>query len=68
MPRRKSGAPKSYQAALQELQDIVEAVENQELDVDTLAEKVKHALDLVKFCKNRLKSTEENLSKAFDEQ
>ena len=67
MPRKKSSTPKSYQAALQELQEIVDAVEKQELDVDTLAEKVKYALELVKFCKNRLRATEEDLNQAFDE-
>ncbi|MEM8964819.1 MAG: exodeoxyribonuclease VII small subunit [Bacteroidota bacterium] len=67
MPRRKSATPKSYQAAMQELQEIVDAVEDQNLDVDELSDKVKQALDLVKFCKDRLKSTEDALNDAFDE-
>ncbi|MEM6841426.1 MAG: exodeoxyribonuclease VII small subunit [Bacteroidota bacterium] len=67
MPKKKSTAPPSYQAAMQELQAIVNAVENQELDVDELSGKVKQALDLVKFCKDRLKSTEDALNQAFDE-
>ncbi|WKN42710.1 exodeoxyribonuclease VII small subunit [Tunicatimonas pelagia] len=67
MPKKKSAAPESYQAAMQELQEIVDAVENQELDVDTLSEKVKHALALVQFCKSRLRATEEDLNQAFKE-
>ncbi len=67
MPKKKSATPKSYQVAMQELQEIVDAVENQELDIDTLSEKVKYALELVQFCKNRLRSTEESLNQAFDE-
>lgn len=67
MAKKKSAAPKSYQAAMAELQQIVELVENQDLDVDELSEKVKHALELIQFCKGRLKTTEETLNQAFED-
>ncbi|MGB3585071.1 MAG: exodeoxyribonuclease VII small subunit [Tunicatimonas sp.] len=65
MPKKKPATPRSYQVAMQELQEIVDAVENQELDVDTLSEKVKYALELVQFCKDRLRSTEDTINQAF---
>ena len=67
MPKKKSVEPQNYQTAMDELETIVQAVENEELDVDQLSEKVKHALHLINFCKQRLKTTEDTLNQAFDD-
>ena len=68
MAKKKTEEPKSYQAAMDELETIVQAVENEELDVDQLSEKVKHALNLISYCKHRLKNTEDTLNQAFGEE
>ncbi len=42
-------------------------MESEEIDVDVLAEKVKRAAYLIKFCKSRLRGTEEEVKKALAE-
>jgi exodeoxyribonuclease VII small subunit len=53
----------SYSGAIAELEKIVESIESEDIDVDVLAEKMKRAAALIKFCKDRLKSTEEEVKK-----
>jgi exodeoxyribonuclease VII small subunit len=57
----------SYSQALTELESIVGEIELEEIDVDALAEKVKRAAYLIKSCKGRLRSTEEDVKKALTE-
>lgn len=51
----------SYNEAIAELEMIVQQIENEEIDVDMLTEKVKRADYLCSFCRNKLKSTEEEV-------
>ncbi len=53
----------TYSQALTELEKIVEEIESEEIDVDTVAEKVKRAAQLIKFCRSRLKDTGEEVKK-----
>jgi exodeoxyribonuclease VII small subunit len=53
----------SYTEAFEELQGIVEEIENGQITVDELSEKVKRATYLIKICKTKLTSTEEDVSK-----
>ncbi|MDY0201105.1 MAG: exodeoxyribonuclease VII small subunit [Bacteroidales bacterium] len=60
----------SYSEALAEIELIVEKIENNELDIDDLAQNVRRVAELIKFCKAKLKSTEEEVEKIlkdFDE-
>ena len=52
---------KSYEAAYEELQDIVNRIEEGDIGVDELSAKVKRAAELIAFCKNKLKSVEEDV-------
>ena len=52
----------SYTEAMQELERIVEEIEQGEITVDTLSEKVKRASELIKVCKAKLTSTEEDVN------
>lgn len=47
----------SYSEAMAEIEDILEKIENEELDVDELAEKVKRVSILLKTCKDKLTKT-----------
>ena len=47
----------SYTEAMDEIEDILERIENDELDVDELAEKVKRVSTLLKTCKDKLTKT-----------
>ena len=51
----------TYSQALAELEDIISRIESEQVDVDALAEKVKRASVLIRFCKEKLKSTEEEV-------
>jgi len=52
----------SYTDAFNELQEIVSEIEDGEISVDELSEKVKRTSFLIKICKQMLTSTEENVN------
>ncbi|MCX8030666.1 MAG: exodeoxyribonuclease VII small subunit [Thermodesulfovibrionales bacterium] len=56
-----------YSEALSELEKIVKQIENEEIDIDTLTEKIKRADYLCKFCRAKLRSTEEEVKSILRE-
>lgn len=48
----------NYSDAYQELMEIVQDIENGDISVDVLSDKVKRASVLLRFCKEKLKQTE----------
>lgn len=57
----------NYTAAFEELQTIVSEIEQGEISVDELSEKVKRASQLIKLCKTKLTATEEDVTKILKE-
>jgi len=57
----------SYSEAMAEIEDILEKIENEELDVDELAEKVKRVSVLLKTCKDKLTKTNEQVEQILKE-
>jgi exodeoxyribonuclease VII small subunit len=57
----------NYTEAFQELQEIVNEIEHGEISVDELSQKVKRASQLIKICKTKLTSTEEDVNKILKE-
>ena len=57
----------TYSDATAELETIVNQIENEEIEVDILAEKIKRAAYLMTFCKNKLKGTEGEVKKLLNE-
>ncbi|MCA1756010.1 MAG: exodeoxyribonuclease VII small subunit [Bacteroidales bacterium] len=57
----------SFNEAIKELENILEQIESGEPDVDELSGKVKRASELIKICRKKLKSTEEEIDKILDE-
>ena len=57
----------SYKEAITEIEDILNRLENNELDVDELSEKVKRVSQLVTLCKEKLHNTEEEINKILKE-
>ena len=57
----------TYKNAILRLQQIISDIERNELDVDTLSEKVKEATHLIKFCKERLYKVDEEVQKILEE-
>lgn len=52
----------TYSDAFAELQQIVADIEDGEISVDELSEKVKRASELIAVCKKKLTSTEEDVN------
>jgi exodeoxyribonuclease VII small subunit len=52
-----------YEEALAQLETIVRKMESNEFDIDELAVQLKTAQRLIKFCKDKLTKTEEEIKK-----
>ena len=50
-----------YEAAFAQLQDIVRKMENDEYSIDEIAVQLKEAQRLIKFCKDKLTKTEQEI-------
>jgi exodeoxyribonuclease VII small subunit len=61
-----SGNP-GYTEAFEELQQIVSQIEEGEISIDELSEKVKRAAWLIRICKAKLTSTEEDVNQVLKE-
>ena len=57
----------TYKAAMSEIEMIIRQIEDEELDVDLLSEKVKRVTSLIKICKEKLHKTEEEVNKILSE-
>lgn len=57
----------SYNEAMTEIEEILEKIENEELDVDELADKVKRVSVLLKTCKDKLTKTNEQVEQILKE-
>lgn len=57
----------TYYQALTELEKIINEIESEKIDLDLLAEKVKRAAYLIKFCRSKLRNTEEDIKMALTE-
>ncbi len=53
----------SYNEAIREIEEILYEVENNEVDIDELSDKVKRVSFLISSCKNKLLKTEEHIDK-----
>lgn len=67
MARNKENKELTYSQALAELEKIISRIESEEVDVDALAEQVKRASVLIRFCREKLQSTEEDVKKVLSE-
>ena len=48
----------SYREALAELEDILAAIEEEQVDVDELAVKIRRSADLIRLCRSRIEAAE----------
>ncbi|OYT11882.1 MAG: exodeoxyribonuclease VII small subunit [Bacteroidetes bacterium 4572_112] len=56
-----------YDDAMLELEELVREMEYGEISVDELSEKIKRSAFLIKYCKSKLKSTEEDVAEIIKE-
>ena len=57
----------NYKDAVNEIDEILQKIENEELDVDELSQKVKRVSTLIKFCKEKLHNTEAEVESILKE-
>jgi exodeoxyribonuclease VII small subunit len=57
----------NYTEAFEELKKITAEIEGKDISVDDLSEKVKRATQLIKICKSKLDSTEEDVNRILKE-
>ena len=57
----------SYNEAVEKLRRIVAEIEQGDLDVDLLSDKVKEASRLIKLCKEKLYKADEEVKKVLEE-
>lgn len=57
----------TYTKAFEELQQIVTEIEQGDISVDLLSEKVQRAAKLIQVCKQKLQATELNVQQILDD-
>lgn len=58
----------NYEAALSELEEIVNKMENDEFDIDQLSVNLKRAQTLIKLCRDKLIKTDAEIKKLLGEE
>lgn len=58
--------PQTYTQAMQELESIVAKMQSDNCDIDALADYTKRATELIKFCRNKLFVTDEEVKKCIE--
>ena len=57
-----------YEEAVNRLEEIVKKMENDELDIDQMAQQLKEAQQLIKLCKDRLTKVDADIKAVLDAQ
>ncbi|MBR0270259.1 MAG: exodeoxyribonuclease VII small subunit [Prevotella sp.] len=57
-----------YEEAVSRLEEIVKKMENDELDIDQMAQQLKEAQQLIKLCKDRLTKVDADIKAVMDAQ
>lgn len=57
----------TYSEAMKRLEVIVSKIEGNELDIDELGNYLKEAQKLIKFCKNKLYKTDQEIQRMLEE-
>lgn len=57
----------TYAQALARLEDIVSRIDNNEQEIDELAEKIKEANEIIAFCSDKLTKADREIEKLLSE-
>lgn len=63
----KKAATENYEAAIAELEQIVESIESETIGLDELSTQVQRASELIAICRAKLKQTEDDLERIMEE-
>lgn len=56
----------TYEQAMNRLEEIVTAIDQEKLDIDSLSEYLKEAQTLIKFCREKLYQTDQDIQKLLN--
>lgn len=56
-----------YSKAIRRLEEIIAKIENEEIDVDELSDRVKEAVALITACKGKIEKAEMEVKRVVDE-
>lgn len=57
----------TYEEAIQELQSILDALQSEQIGMDTLAERSQRAAELIQYCREKLRHTEAQVEQLFQD-
>ena len=57
----------TYSQAMERLEKIVRQIDNNELDIDTLSEKIKEANEIISVCTEKLTTADREVEKLLQE-
>ncbi len=57
----------TYSQAMERLEKIVRQIDNNELEIDALAEKIKEANEIIAFCSDKLTKADKEIEKLLSE-
>lgn len=57
----------NYSQAMERLEKIVSQIDNNELDIDMLAEKIKEANEIIAFCSQKLTKADKEIEKLLQD-
>ncbi len=57
----------TYSEAMARLEEIVNQIDNNELEIDVLAEKIKEANGIIAFCSDKLTKADKEIEKLLSE-
>ena len=60
-------AEQTYAASMKELEEILQKIQSPDCDIDKLSAYTSRALELLKFCKEKLTKTDEEIKKSLEE-
>jgi len=62
-----SESPLTYSQAMQEVEQILAALEKNNPDVDLMSQQVKRAVELLQLCRQKLVETDEAIKHVFEQ-
>ena len=62
-----SAKKETYSQAMERLEKIVRQIDNNELEIDVLAEKIKEANEIIAFCTEKLTKADDEVEKLLQE-
>lgn len=58
----------TYEKSISRLEEILQQIENQDIGIDELSDKIKEANEIIEFCRTKLKTTESEINQLLNKE